>query len=164
MKTLTKSFAFLTAKKHTLTLPELFTEMEKAYTPSPTCEQLLHMFVVEECMHGHVVEGIRGCHVHQHQFKFIKSNGNVVTFYKKWSITKEWSRLQPRDNTDPRYTMVKIIPEGSPTYVMPSVDASRLTKINRDFIKFNAKFYSETTDWWSSFIKKLQTASYTPLP
>ena len=151
------------AKKDARTIPELFTEMEKAYTPSPTCEQLLHMFDVKEWMHGHVVDGISG-HVHQHQFKFIKSNGNVVTFYKKWSTTKEWSRLQPRDNTDPIYTMVKSIPKGSPTYVKPSLDASLLTKINRDLVKFNAKFDSVTTDWWSSFIKKLQTASYTPLP
>ena len=151
------------AKNDARTIPELFDEMEKAYTPTPTCEQLLQMFDVKEWMSGHLVDTISG-HVHQHQFKLEMKEGNVLIFYKKWSTTKDWIHLKPEGNSDELYSIIRCTPNGSPNHVKPFVDPLQLSKISRDLVKFHSKFDTTTLNWWKKVLEDLQLSKYTPIP
>ncbi|CAB4032559.1 Hypothetical predicted protein [Paramuricea clavata] len=151
------------AKHDARTIPELFAEMESSYTPKPSCEQLRCMFDVKKWMDGYVEDKISG-HVHQQQFKFEMKNGKVLTFYKKWSTSKDWILLKPKDNPDPEYTIVQSIPNGSPTLIKPSFDPLILTKITHDLVKFNAKFDDGTINWWTTLIKNLESGTDLPIP
>ena len=98
------------AKHDARTIPELFSEMESAYISKPICEQLLHMFDVKQWLHGHTEANISG-HVYQHQFKIEMKDGKVVTYYKKWSTTKNWILLKPKDNPDSNYSIIHSVPK-----------------------------------------------------
>ena len=155
-------FSCLLAKNNARTILELFAEMEKAYTPTPTCEQLLYMFDVKEWLGGHFVDTISG-HVHQHQFKLEMKNGNVLIFYKKWLTTKNWIHLKLEGNLDELYSIIQSIPTGSPSHVKPFVDPLQLSKISRDLVKFHSNFDTITLNCWKKIIEDLQSSKCTPM-
>ena len=134
-----------------------------SYTPKPTCEQLLHMFDVKKWMDGHIVNTMSG-HVHQHKFKFEINDGKVLIFYKKWSTTKDWVHLKPKDILNKSFSIVHTTPDGVPEYVKPTIDSAYLAKISSDLIKFKSKFYDNTTNWWKTLLSNMQSSIYTPVP
>ena len=108
------------SKRDARTLPELTAEMAKAYTPEPSNILLNCMFDVKKWMDGHIEQKVSG-HINQHQLKFITCNGEVVTFYKKWSTSPKWLPRSPPDETC-GLTLVHSLPTGIPVVITPNCD------------------------------------------
>ena len=123
-------------------------EMRKAYTPEPSNNKLDHMFDVKSWMEGCVENSISG-HVHQHQFKFVMSNGKVVTYYKKWSTSPKWL---PENGL----LLVNELPSGVPKLTPPSSEKIPIRQLRQDLKKLEAKFTKETENWWKTFLDTIE--------
>ena len=136
-------------KRDARTLPELVTEMAKAYTPEPANTIIDYMFDVKKWMDGHIEQQMSG-HINQHQFKFILCNGKSQVFYKKWSTSQKWL---PEDKG---MTLVHSLPAGMPVIIPPSCEKIPVAKLKHDMGRLSSKFDKTTETWWEQFLNDLE--------
>ena len=95
---------------------------------------LIACLMLKSGMDGHIEQKVSG-HINQHQLKFITCNGEVVTFYKKWSTSPKWLPCSPPDETY-GLTLVHSLPTGIPEIITPNCDKIPLPNSSKILVNF----------------------------